>query len=552
MATSLYYVDYGSGNDTTGNGAIGTPWKTIAKALSGAGGGGITQNTTDGDQINLKAGTAHVNAAALDLASYGTPAAAYPLIIRGYTTAANDGGVGEIDCNGATMWAATTYDYIMLVDLKIYASINVNLIVLDSNCTLFRCEVYITGGAVDYVITLGIEGVVSGCYIHGTNAGGIGINANTNATITGNYIDMGLNGLSYGIRVAAQAVVTGNVIRANAAGAYGIYQNNTSYRANITGNILYNLAAGTGPAIFLGDAAAEYGHVIMNNIICGWSGAGGTTVTGTCNITMLGYNAFWNNANSYAISDQKFIDLTAFDVALAADPFVDAANGDFSLTTAAKTALRGLGWPAAYLGAHANTDGHVTIGPIQYGEAEVCDYPSEDDVRDGTTFSTYTGNMTLPAVAKVTSDTSYGTDGTELTGTYHVTEVAEVLDSVSFGALSAETGTYHAPDAGEVTDNAVFGPASGTSGTYHRPETSEVVSTAVFGIASGEAGTQVIPAVGDVEAGVNVGVGVGTFTVPAEADVKTGTGYGEDGTEFTGSLAAGGGLLKGEKRGGKQ
>jgi hypothetical protein len=32
--------------------------------------------------------------------------------------------------------------------------------------------------------------------------------------------------------------------------------------------------------------------------------------------------------------------------------------------------LRGVGWPAAYLGAHASTDGHITIGAVQYGEAE--------------------------------------------------------------------------------------------------------------------------------------------------------------------------------------
>jgi len=62
--------------------------------------------------------------------------------------------------------------------------------------------------------------------------------------------------------------------------------------------------------------------------------------------------------------------MTDNDVALAADPFTDAENGDFSLTTAGKAALRGQGWPGAYLGANAATDGHVTIGAIQYGEAE--------------------------------------------------------------------------------------------------------------------------------------------------------------------------------------
>jgi hypothetical protein len=49
------------------------------------------------------------------------------------------------------------------------------------------------------------------------------------------------------------------------------------------------------------------------------------------------------------------------------------------------------------------------------------------------------------------------------------------------------------------------------------------------------------PAVGDVETGVvfgNASEYTGTFDVPAEGDVRSGTGYGEDGTEFTGSLSA--------------
>ena len=33
----------------------------------------------------------------------------------------------------------------------------------------------------------------------------------------------------------------------------------------------------------------------------------------------------------------------------------------------------------------------------------------------------------------------------------------------------------------------------------------------------------------------------GTLEQPAEADVRVGTGYGENGTEFTGTLAPGGG-----------
>ena len=46
------------------------------------------------------------------------------------------------------------------------------------------------------------------------------------------------------------------------------------------------------------------------------------------------------------------------------------------------------------------------------------------------------------------------------------------------------------------------------------------------------------PAVGDVEEGVvfNNTNSTGTFAVPAEGDVVSLVGYGEDGTEFTGSF----------------
>jgi hypothetical protein len=106
----------------------------------------------------------------------------------------------------------------------------------------------------------------------------------------------------------------------------------------------------------------------MNNIVCGFSGAGGKgIVAGDLSyMAAIGYNAFYNCTSNYGTCNTLY-DLTAHDVSLAADPFTDAANGDFSLTTAGMAALRSLGWPASYLGAHANTDPHITIGALQYG-----------------------------------------------------------------------------------------------------------------------------------------------------------------------------------------
>lgn len=57
-------------------------------------------------------------------------------------------------------------------------------------------------------------------------------------------------------------------------------------------------------------------------------------------------------------------------------------------------------------------------------------------------------------------------------------------------------------------------------------------------------GSMVVPAVTDVRAGVGYddeAKTLGTLALPAEADVKAGVGYGGDGTEYTGTLVAGGG-----------
>jgi hypothetical protein len=98
---------------------------------------------------------------------------------------------------------------------------------------------------------------------------------------------------------------------------------------------------------------------------------------------------------------------------------------------------------------------------------------------------TCTYAVDYPAVSSVIS-----TDTVNFAaGTYHVPTVAEVLDTVSFGALSAETGTVHLPSVGEVISTATFGPSSGLTGTYHVAAVGEVLLGVGFGAASAETGT---------------------------------------------------------------
>ena len=93
MAQTDYYVNYGSGVDSPGNGSSGSPYKTIQYALDDI---GTTHGTgAYGDRLLLDTGTTHVLTQDLDLDSYGiTPLTTAPLFIEG------DAGRATINCGG--------------------------------------------------------------------------------------------------------------------------------------------------------------------------------------------------------------------------------------------------------------------------------------------------------------------------------------------------------------------------------------------------------------------------------------------------------------------
>src|SRR5437868_9879647 len=71
-AATPYYVNASTGNDTTGNGTVGTPWKTIKKGMAVATSGDIiyvaagTYDTTNGETfpITVKSGVQLIGAGA--------------------------------------------------------------------------------------------------------------------------------------------------------------------------------------------------------------------------------------------------------------------------------------------------------------------------------------------------------------------------------------------------------------------------------------------------------------------------------------------------------
>lgn len=352
MAISQYYVDYGAGNDTTGDGSIGTPWKTIQKALDT-----ITRNSTDGDQVNVKAGTAQELAAILSFASYGSTASAdAPLVLRGYTSAANDGGVATIDAGGNKIIEQDAFAHLVCRDLICTNSGSNAMLRTGGYLIVIRCQfTNLTGRAIWNIGTAGP--FILGCYVATTS--GAALTIGLGAYVSRCYLAGGTILTASG----PAGVIDGNIIVPT--------DNNNGITVSenapvITNNIIRAPGASTGAGVSIG-ANSEHG-IIANNLITGFSGAGGAGVRVASGglLVSTANNAYYNNTANVANSGVLLQD-DGGDVALAADPFADAANGDFSLTPAAQAALRSAGWPSSYLGAHANTDPHITIGALQYG-----------------------------------------------------------------------------------------------------------------------------------------------------------------------------------------
>jgi len=342
MALTQYYVNPAiAGN--SGTGTSGDPFGDLQYALNT-----VTRDATNGDQINIKAGTAEILAAALTLATYGTPAEGAPLILRGYTATANDGGMGEINCNGATMWASG-YGHVHLTELVMHNFGNNTGIGLNAgNNIMYRCEVHKGASTPSSKILVNLMYQVVECYIHDAGTGGTGLVGYFSAI--NNYIYNCPNGIT-----SAQ-IIMNNIVVDCAIGIAPSGDNRT-----VIGNTVYSSTANTGTGINI--ASGFSNAIVINNIIEGYSGSGGKGIAAAADIGIKGYNAFYNNATNESLGD-VYVDL-GNDAALAASPFTNAATGDFSLKTTVVGAIDGA-FPGAWYGPASTTD-HADIGAVQNG-----------------------------------------------------------------------------------------------------------------------------------------------------------------------------------------
>ena len=285
MAITNYYVDPSIAANS-GSGTIGDPYGDLQYALDS-----ITRNTTDGDRINIKSGTAEVLTGSLSFTSYGTPSISAGLILQGYTSSQGDGGVGEIDANGNDISSA---NYISYVDLKMHNGSASGWLVKSHSAVIVNCEIYDVYNGINASIFSTIEN----CNIH--NCDNYGIHMTDKGGVNGCYLRSrasdsrgAMSRCIYNVHRPGQ--VTNCIISCDSTtiGAEMAQDGSVIYGCSIFSN------GGTGDGIRLNTAAVGSGA--WNNLIEGFSGTGGNAIGGNPSPGepkgIVAYNTFFNCAN---------------------------------------------------------------------------------------------------------------------------------------------------------------------------------------------------------------------------------------------------------------
>jgi len=316
-ALTNVYVAATSGNDGTGDGSSGAPYKTLQYLLNNH-----TKDTTNGNFINLS-GT-DVLSASLSLATWGAGSATARQVFR--TWVGGPDGDGVIDGNAG--------------NFVIFAG-GVNYI------TFYDLELTNTGTA--SILTNLQFGEVINCIVHKSGTTGIHCGGGTNF-ISNNYIYdcavVGVQGATSGVQIISNYFANGPTNDFSSsfgailtqANQCSIYRNILSIDSaslgiviadGVLGTLVKNnsilSASGTGKGIVCGNASLSY---ILNNLVEGFSGVGGVGISATGDLLMSSNNALYNNTTQYSITDQTV--LGDDNETLGATPFAKSGSDTFA------------------------------------------------------------------------------------------------------------------------------------------------------------------------------------------------------------------------------
>lgn len=334
MALTETYVDPSIAANS-GTGTSVDPYGDLQYALNT-----MTRDGTNGDRLNIKAGTAEVMASAITLATYGTPGALSPLVFQGYTSAAGDGGIGEINNGGAnvSIISSATLDYIHFADMKIGNTGTSQILVLDQSCSFVNVEFHTSSAA--NAISTSINCAYARCRVH-TVTGNVAMLV-SQSDVDHCVLSYGVSG-QYALSTLGTMTITNNIVSVT-NNARGI--TTAGSQIALRNNSVYSATGGTGIGITMGSTQGE----CRNCIVEGFSGAGGKgiVISAGCVAKVFGNNAFYNNTTNVTTTGGFIHRLT--DITLTNAPFTNPGSGDFSIASAAKAELQAQGWPSSFNG----------------------------------------------------------------------------------------------------------------------------------------------------------------------------------------------------------
>jgi len=345
MAITETYVDPAIAGDS-GAGTSGDPYGDLQHALDT-----MTRDGTNGDRINIKAGTDEVLAAAIDLSTYGTPDISANLVFQGYTSVAEDGGIGGISGDGSySVFSSTSLDYVHFVDMHLH-NCGGNIIVrVDDWCSLVNCEL---DNSTTHGFYCGAAGIVLACHFH--NIGGYGIFDIGGVDVSHSYFenaadDFDIAAIYLG---SSRGLAEFNIIDIDGS-SDGIRIGNPSNTVRF--NTIYS-AGGTGQGI----VTSQGRLVITNNYIEGFSGVGGIgiDINGGVSIVLRG-NRYYNNTTN--LDDAGVWLVKTDNSATGSSALTNPGSGDFSVGTDLKAGA----YPTTFKG--VATDQFMDIGAAQREE----------------------------------------------------------------------------------------------------------------------------------------------------------------------------------------
>lgn len=332
-----WYCDYTNGNDTTGDGSSGTPYKTIQKCVDVA---------TGGDTINIANTSAQVLSAAISWTSGWTADNTKYTIFQAWD---NGGSItiqrpdeasariaATIDGNNSTTFlfnSSSRPEKIVLKNLVLKGhdvASNEYMIWAGSGWSFEGCEFDMESRAGRYVFTSGAARLsYIGNYFHGAiNPTGSGLIILWDDVFIGNWYEAQTNN-SARIHLDFNGVVTecyGNLIKITGAGKAVSYNN----YAKITGNTF--IGSGAANQIAIDDDTSNAAYV-LNNMFYDFDGASSKPLDISSNLLAVGYNAYYDcNSNTIPAANTIQNDLTANDITGSGDPFVDSANDNYCVT----------------------------------------------------------------------------------------------------------------------------------------------------------------------------------------------------------------------------